>query len=110
MVVGDEQTIRRHETAGPAIVEAHGREPSMFEPGVGEVEAVLLLEPIARRIVEQPHALIGIRWHCKGPQKQNGEAGVHGGSPRGNGAMIEAVKQHWLASMTIPGRAASNRV
>ena len=44
--------------AGAAVVEADGSQLGVFEPGVGEIEVVLVLEELARRIVEEPHALV----------------------------------------------------
>ena len=77
MVVGDEQAVRRDERPRAAVVEAHGREPGVFEPGVGEVEVVFLFQALAWRIVEQPHAFVGVGGHGEKSQEQDGEIYAH---------------------------------
>src|SRR5262249_25184420 len=58
-MIGQDQAVGRDERTGAAGAEADGTFLEVFEPGVGGVELVLLLEELARRVVEQPHALVG---------------------------------------------------
>ena len=59
VMVGHHQAAGRDKRTGAPAVEAHGRLLQMFEPGIGRIEAVLLLKLLARRLIEQPHPLVG---------------------------------------------------
>jgi hypothetical protein len=62
--VGADMMIRRHQAARrhnrPAGArETHGRFHRAIEPFLREIEAIFLFQQIARRMVEEPHPLIG---------------------------------------------------
>ncbi len=59
VVIRECQSVGRNEGAGAPIVEADGGKPDVIEPLLRELEAVLGLDPIFRRLVVEPHALIG---------------------------------------------------
>ena len=57
-MIRDEQTIRTHKATGAAGIEAHGRLLQMLQPRLSELELMPILEQLARRLVEEPHAFI----------------------------------------------------
>src|ERR1044071_218242 len=63
MVVRQDQAVRGYERAGAAIVEADRRLLQMIEPRLRRLEAVALLEQLPRRMVEEPHPLVGEERH-----------------------------------------------
>ena len=80
MVVRDDQAVRRDEAAGPTAVETHGRQPGVLQPAIRQVEAVLVFEVLARRVVEEPHTFVGV--HSGSREQEEGEHKentVHGG-------------------------------
>ena len=60
----------------PPLLNRTDASMAFFEPGVGQVEVVLLLEQLARRVVEQPHAFVRDRGHRRAPENQNREREV----------------------------------
>ena len=79
-MVGDDQAILRNERARAAAVEPDGRLLNVFEPGVGDLEAVFFLELFARRIGEEPHAFVGVEW---GKKRGHSKAGGREEEPPG---------------------------
>ena len=72
VVIRQDQAVFAHEGAGSARVETHRRFLQVLEPGVGEFEAVLGLDAFPRRIVVEPHALIGTDGPDTAPHRQRG--------------------------------------
>ena len=62
VVIRDDEAIRTHEGAGPAVIETNTRQPDVIQPLLGRREIVFLLELLQRRIVECPHSLIRGTW------------------------------------------------
>ncbi len=60
VVVGHDQAVGGDERAGASAVEPNGGELQVLDPGVGGLEAVLLLEPFGGEVVEDPHPLVGL--------------------------------------------------
>ena len=60
-MVGNQEAVRAHKTARTAGIEADGGFLEMFEPGIGGVELVTVMEDLPGRLVEEPHPLIGAR-------------------------------------------------
>src|SRR4029077_354322 len=61
MMIRQNQAVRGEKGAGAAAVEADRRFLQMNEPGLGRLEVVALLEQLAWRPVEEPHAFVGDR-------------------------------------------------
>ncbi len=59
VMIGNHESIRGDERTAAAGVETHARFLQMFEPLRGRLELILLLELLERRLVEEPHALVG---------------------------------------------------
>ena len=59
VMIGNHESIRGDKRTAAAGVEAHARFLQMFEPLRSRLELILLLELLERRIVEEPHALVG---------------------------------------------------
>ena len=59
VVVGERQSVAGNEGAGAAIVKADGRKPDVVEPLLREFEAVLSFNLVFRRLIVEPHALVG---------------------------------------------------
>ena len=58
VVIRQHQPVGRHERPGAAGIEAHARSLQVLEPGLIGLEAVLFLEDLPGRIVEEPHAFV----------------------------------------------------
>ena len=94
----------------PPLLKRTDARMALFEPGVGEVEAVLLLEEFAGRIVEQPHALVRNRRHCCPSGHQNRQHEVlisHGTHPMI--VAIESLLFYGVASVATQAHCISNR-
>ena len=59
VMIRERQSVGGNEGAGTPIVKADGGKPEVIEPLLRELEAVLGLDLIFRRLVVEPHALIG---------------------------------------------------
>ena len=58
VMVGEDKTFRGDERPRAPRIEADARLLEMEEPFRRRLEAVILLEPLERRLVEQPHPLV----------------------------------------------------
>jgi len=70
VMVGHHEAVRRYKRTRTAAVEADGRFANMFEPLIGGVEAVFILEKLFRRVVEQPHTFVGADVHANPSQRR----------------------------------------
>ena len=60
VMVGHHQAVGRDKRPGAAAVEADGRLLHVLKPLVAGLEVVLFLEVFAGRVVEEPHAFVGM--------------------------------------------------
>ena len=58
MLVGEDQSLGRHQAAGRAA-EAHRAEPDPIEPGLVDAGVEVAIGRVDREIVEGPHAFRG---------------------------------------------------
>jgi hypothetical protein len=58
MVIGEEQTVCRHERTGPAIVESHGGALQVAQKIVSDGEAISLQNLLPWEVVKKPHSLV----------------------------------------------------
>src|SRR5262249_39832504 len=83
VVVGHDQAVGRDERGRAADVEADRGLLDVLQPLVRGLEVVVLFEVLTRRLVEQPHALVGAGREEGGGQRHGGrqqaqEKGLHG--------------------------------
>src|SRR4029453_18049940 len=86
VVIGHHQTIRGYERPRPAVVEPDRSQLNLLQPGVGNLEAVSLLDLRSRHVVEKPHALIRKSRHESRSEERDQQGaekyfGSHSGTP-----------------------------
>lgn len=90
VVIRDDEAVGRRERARAAVVEAHGRALDVREPLGARLEAVALLELRERRVVEEPHAVVGARDERGGAEgKEQGDGTQDAGGFHGGGKMVD---------------------
>ena len=56
VMIGERQTIGRHERSGTSIVKPHGRQADMIEPGLGGEKTIAGFDLLPGESIEQPHS------------------------------------------------------
>ena len=82
VMIRQHQAVRRYERAGAAAFQARDRALHAPEPGVVDVDAVLLLYSRSRKIVERPHAFVRDGGAGDADQQQQPKS-LHGPGPVG---------------------------
>ena len=75
MVVRHHEAVRRDERPGAAVVESHRSELHVFEPRIGDLDAISLLDLGPRDVVKGPHALVRTYLRKRACGKQSDQCG-----------------------------------
>ena len=73
VMVRQHEAARADERSRPAVVEANARQPQVVEPLRRRREAVLVAQLRERRVVERPHALVGLHPQLEHGQHRDGQ-------------------------------------
>jgi hypothetical protein len=76
-MVRENESSRADERPGPAIIETDAGQPQVIEPSGGRREGVLVAQLRERRVVERPHALLGL--HAELEQRHSRQRHQQGG-------------------------------
>src|SRR5262249_48416728 len=74
-MISHNETIDRDKSAGPAVVESDRGVHCASQPTVRKLKAIPALQLISWRVVEEPHAFVGLKIHGMYTHKKQGQNG-----------------------------------